>query len=1655
MMTTRDYKVAFILISIIIRLLSTPLNIYALPEGEQVIAGSATFDRSSCDTLNVNTPSDKLIVDYNTFSIAQTETVNFNQPSSSAVVLNRVVGVDPSSIMGTLTANGNVFLVNPNGVIFGKDSRVDVAGLVASTLNISNENFLKGNYRFFKDKSNAYIINQGNITVKNGGYVCLLSQAVENTGSIKADLGTAVLASGEKITLALDDLNEISVVVDEGVKEAVFGPDGKRLDSTVKNTGTISANGGKVILTAKVLNNVFDYAINNSGIIEAKSLSSHNGKVELVAEGAPILNTGTINANTVIINAINTDFINKGKIISDTAPATLSIKALNIINSGIISVPTSITLEAENAIIQLNPSTVDQNSTNNQTPQAIIQSSQINLKAGQFGTPDVPLYIIGNNIYISKSQGDIEILDSLGIGTSILLRGPPDGFGAIVYNKDTNLTLEAISGGINTSSGATILANNLSLIASKDINIYGNIYAITGSINVESTDNGAIRVYSTVSASNGTIRLWTSTTLDIGYSNLISKDGSFIWNPEDEVAVTWDSGAGTNNWEDANNWNPNGVPNNNSYRVTLDKTGGSALTVNTAADYTIGALSIGTGGNKNVTLNLGGNLTIDDADPTVTGAGNLTIGTRGTIDANSYTISVDGNWSNSGTFTAGTSTVNFTKGSGTQTLDSGGTGAGNSFYNLTHSGAGALQLITSNLEVNSNFLNSGGTFNTNSRNVNIAGNFTLNAGTTFTKGGTLTFDGTGSLTDNTASLQDIGSVSISNNSTRTQTTAIKMTGLTIASGSTYDIAGYNFSFSSAAAVSNSGTFKLKGNETLTNVNNLDTNSGTVVYYGRDISESLTIKDFGATDYNNLTINDPNTNKATYVLGANLTVGNNLTLTSGTFYTGGKNLTVSGTFSNNATLRAQGAETLSLNMDTNSGIVEYVGDGDGNQDTFTLEETGGTDFYNLIINSTDANDIFSFGASAKRTNNNLTLTSGILYTNGKNLTVDNTFSNDATLRLQGAETLTLTMDTNSGTFEYVGDDDSAADTFTMKDFGGTDYFNLTINTTDSSDVIQSAGAKSIAGTFTISSGIYNANGQTTTVTGLTTVNGGTYQAQTAMQTFNGGLTVSAGTFTGSTGTVDVNGDVTISGTGTLTAPTGTFTVSGNWAKTGSTFTPGTGMVTFDGTSAGKSITSGGASFNNITFNGAGGIWTLQDDLDINGNLTLTNGTLNLNGKTIALAGNFANNATFNHGSGTVIFDGAGISTISGSTAFFNLRSTAAGKQINFTAGTSQTITGTLTLTGSAGNLIVLRSSINSNQWNIDPQGTRNISYVDVRDSSNTNATAISVANSTDSGNNTNWIFTGPAAYLKITGASATPTAGSNNELTITAYDANGNTAISYTGTKSLTFSGLSNAPNGTIPTIEGVNIGTSVNISFTDGVSNAGAATLTAYKAESVSLDVTDGTIDSNGNASYELDLTVNPGAANNLNFIQQPTNTLVNSTITPSVTVEVRDTWNNILTDDDTTDITASISTNPGTGTLSGTLTKTASGGQATFNGLSINKAGTGYVLRVSSGALTSANSNAFDIALGAVVLESQSSNVLILRVLLPNSQQVLQYQINTFEPIGSVYLYHPLVEADISAFDAFILEEGAYEFIEGTLNITGHEGLQPLLNWLNFIKKK
>jgi len=247
----------------------------ANPEGGVVSGGQATIN-TGIDRLDIHQTSDRAVIDWRSFNIGANEITQFHQPSSSALALNRINDMNPSQIMGQLIANGNVVLINPNGVFFGAGSKVDVAGLVASTANISNADAMAGPLNFNQPgEASAKIINHGTITAKEAGLVGFVAPNVENHGIIEAKLGKVTLASGDIFTLDMAGDDFIKVAVSDNLPA-----------QTVTNTGTIKADGGTVLLTAAAGRDVVNSVITHSGVIEANSYQNKNGKITLFAEGS-------------------------------------------------------------------------------------------------------------------------------------------------------------------------------------------------------------------------------------------------------------------------------------------------------------------------------------------------------------------------------------------------------------------------------------------------------------------------------------------------------------------------------------------------------------------------------------------------------------------------------------------------------------------------------------------------------------------------------------------------------------------------------------------------------------------------------------------------------------------------------------------------------------------------------------------------------------------------------------------------------------------------------------------------------------------------------------------------------------------------------------------------------------------------------------------------------------------------------------------------------------------------------------------------------------------------------------------------------------------------------------------------------------------------
>ena len=182
------YKNRFCTVKYSVLSLVVASNLFGAPTGGTVVSGNATISQNA-NTTNINQSSNKAIINWQDFSIKSNETVNYNQPNYKSITLNRVIGNEKSIIDGALNANGQVWLVNSNGVLFGKNAKVNTAGIVASTKDISNEDFNNGNYNF-KGNSNESIVNEGEIKSLANTHATFIANSVTNKGKIEVHKGT-------------------------------------------------------------------------------------------------------------------------------------------------------------------------------------------------------------------------------------------------------------------------------------------------------------------------------------------------------------------------------------------------------------------------------------------------------------------------------------------------------------------------------------------------------------------------------------------------------------------------------------------------------------------------------------------------------------------------------------------------------------------------------------------------------------------------------------------------------------------------------------------------------------------------------------------------------------------------------------------------------------------------------------------------------------------------------------------------------------------------------------------------------------------------------------------------------------------------------------------------------------------------------------------------------------------------------------------------------------------------------------------------------------------------------------------------------------------------------------------------------------------------
>ena len=451
--------------------LITPPAVNQLPTGAQVTAGTVSFSQTQTATaasMAVQQSSNQAIVNWQSFNVGANAKVNITQPNASSVLLNRVQSSDPSQIFGQINANGQVLLLNPNGVYFAPGSRVDVGSFTASTHSISDADFLNGKHQFNRNGATGSILNEGHITSGLGGYIALLAPEVRNLGVVVAQMGgTVALAAGESYELQFGSKKQLTNVL---VTPAT-------LQTLVDNGQAVHAPGGLIILSAQAASGLLGGVVKNSGAISATGLVNDGGtirlsashKIELApssrisADAAPNSsgNGGRIDIITDLGNASGITQVDGtisakgGEQGGDGGFIETSATHLKILDSARVS---TLAPQGQAGNWLLDPNDFEVSSTGNisgLTLSTLLAGGNVTLQAGT-GT-DTSSARFGN-VSTTGTKGDINIYD------------------AVSWSANT-LTLNA---GYNINVGSTSATGSLTVTGSGSLNLNPSSSAVTG-----------------------------------------------------------------------------------------------------------------------------------------------------------------------------------------------------------------------------------------------------------------------------------------------------------------------------------------------------------------------------------------------------------------------------------------------------------------------------------------------------------------------------------------------------------------------------------------------------------------------------------------------------------------------------------------------------------------------------------------------------------------------------------------------------------------------------------------------------------------------------------------------------------------------------------------------------------------------------------------------------------------------------------------------------------------------------------------------------------------------------------------------------------------------------------------------------------------------
>ena len=474
-----------------------------LPTGGSVAAGSVAISQSSASHLNVTQSSQNAVVNWQGFSVGQGASVNFSQPNASSAILNRVTGSTPSSIAGSVTGNGEVYLVNPNGIAITKNGTVSVGGgFVASTLGISDSDFMNGNRSFSGNGASARVSNAGTITVGRGGYAALIGGTVSNAGAISVPLGKVALGSGEKATLDFSGDGFLQVAM-----PTVAGGRG----ALIKNSGSIRANGGSVIISAATAREAARNAVNISGIVQARSISGHNGSITIGGgAGGRVRITGRLIATSRHYAGGNITVTGKRIKLAGATVNASGATGGGTVNIGGDAHGVGPLQQADSVSID-GASTIKADATQSGNGgNVVVWSNGLTSVQGLLTTMGGP--IGGNGGYIETSGHSLGFT-GVRVDTSAL-----NGSSGMWLLDPTNLTVDA-------ATAATISSN----LTNTDVQLVTSADGTTFGPGVTSTGAGDIIVNSAISWSSGhTLTLEAANAIDINANINVNGGGKVI-----------------------------------------------------------------------------------------------------------------------------------------------------------------------------------------------------------------------------------------------------------------------------------------------------------------------------------------------------------------------------------------------------------------------------------------------------------------------------------------------------------------------------------------------------------------------------------------------------------------------------------------------------------------------------------------------------------------------------------------------------------------------------------------------------------------------------------------------------------------------------------------------------------------------------------------------------------------------------------------------------------------------------------------------------------------------------------------------------------------------------------------------------------------------